>query len=169
MNTSSKEDYKYKQENTITMEQMTISDALQFAIEQEKQSVEIYETLLTKADTVQSKEFFKHFIDIEKGHELKLRNFKTAWIGKSKNKSVIDLKLSDYLVERNLYDKLSTADILVIAAKREERTKQLYIDLAKKYVDNTELNELFQYLANEEAQHKHDIEKLHDELIYQTN
>ena len=58
---------------------------------------------------------------------------------------------------------LNYRDILVIAAKREDRTRALYEDLAEKYSDDAELKELFEYLANEEAQHKHDVEVMYDE------
>ena len=143
--------------------EMSFEDVLKFAIEQENQSVKIYTELLEKAKTPQAKEAFGHFVEIEKGHAHKLQNFKKEMIEKKKDRQIVDLKISDYLVEMNPEADLDYRDILVIAAKREDRTRKLYEDLAQKYSDDPELKELFEFLANEEAQHKHDVEVMYDE------
>jgi len=142
---------------------MNIEEVIQFAIEQEDQSVEIYTELLEKAKTPQAKEVFGDFVNIEKAHAVKLSKFKNEIIEEKKDRKIVDLKISDYQIDRDMNANLDYRDILIIAAKREDKTRKLYEDMAKEYSDDKELYDLFKYLADEEAQHKHDVEVMYDE------
>ncbi|MBI4525920.1 MAG: hypothetical protein HY695_19155 [Deltaproteobacteria bacterium] len=68
-------------------------------------------------------------------------------------KEVLDLKLSDYLVEVDASDNLSYQDALIIAMKRERAAFKLYSDMAEKVTD-ANLKQVSVGLAKEEAKHK---------------
>jgi rubrerythrin len=59
-------------------------------------------------------------------------------------------------------------DILIVAMKREEASKNLYTDLAAR-LESREAQQVFQRLAQEEASHKLKFEKLYDEQVLKDN
>ena len=76
-----------------------------------------------------------------------------------------DLKLSDYAVEVDTTKTdMDYQDALTIGMKMEAVALRLYQDLSNKCVDK-ELKDLFGYLAEEEAKHKHSYEVEFDNLL----
>jgi rubrerythrin len=81
---------------------------------------------------------------------------------------VLDLKISDYLVEVDATDDISYQDALIIAMKRERAAYELYSDMAEK-IPESKLREVFTGLAREEARHKLFFESEYDERVLTDN
>ena len=86
----------------------------------------------------------------------------------SAHEEVIDLKISDYLVEVEADKNISYQDALIVAMKRERAAFKLYSDLAEK-VSEDELRQVFLGLAKEEAKHKLFFESEYDERVLRDN
>ena len=78
---------------------------------------------------------------------------------------VEDHRFSDYVHLPELGDKPDDQTVLQYAMGREDAAMKQYRELA----DNTEAgpaHDLFEYLANEEAEHKLELEKIYYETVY---
>lgn len=141
----------------------SIDEILGFAIDKEKEAVTFYNDLSKKESTKDLAKTFKELAQEEAKHVKLLTNI-------SKNKNVIDayelkkipdLKISDYLVEKEYTEGMPMQDILVLAMKREEMSVKLYTNLAMGTVDE-ECVKLFKLLAQEETKHKLTFETIYD-------
>jgi rubrerythrin len=149
----------------------TIDEILGFAIDKEKEAVTFYSDLSKKASIADLAKTFKELAQEEAKHVKLLTNI-------SKNKQVVDayelkkipdLKISEYLVEKEYVEGMPMQDILVLAMKREEMAVKLYTNLAMGTADG-ECIKLFKLLAQEEAKHKLTFETLYDnDLAGQSN
>ncbi len=83
-------------------------------------------------------------------------------------KEVLDLKVSDYLVEVDASDNMSYQDALIIAMKRERAALKFYRDMAEKVTD-ANLKQIFAGLAKEEAKHKLFFETEYEEHVLMHN
>ena len=133
----------------------SIDEILGFAIDKEKEAVTFYNELSKKESIADLAKTFKELAQEEAKHVKLLTN-----ISKNKNvidsyelKKVPDLKISDYLVEKEYTEGMPMQDILVLAMKREEMAVKLYTNLAMGSVDD-ECVKLFKLLAQEETKHK---------------
>jgi rubrerythrin len=141
----------------------SIDEILGFAIDKEKEAVTFYNDLSKKESTKDLTKTFKELAQEEAKHVKLLTNI-------SKNKNVIDayelkkipdLKISDYLIEKEYTEGMPMQDILVLAMKREEMSVKLYTNLAMGTVDE-ECVKLFKLLAQEETKHKLTFETIYD-------
>jgi rubrerythrin len=141
----------------------SIDEILGFAIDKEKEAVTFYSDLSKKESTKALSKTFRELAQEEAQHVKLLTNI-------SKNKNVIDayelkkipdLKISDYLVEKEYTEGMPMQDILVLAMKREEMSVKLYTNLAMGTVDE-ECIKLFKLLAQEETKHKLTFETMYD-------
>ncbi|MCF7827258.1 MAG: hypothetical protein K9N29_11490, partial [Candidatus Marinimicrobia bacterium] len=62
------------------------------------------------------------------------------------------------LMEPVLKDNMTTQEIIILAAKREDKTARMYQDLADHFNFDKNLNTFFQMMADEELRHKHSLE-----------
>jgi hypothetical protein len=81
---------------------------------------------------------------------------------------VLDLKISDYLVEVGATENISYQDALIVAMKRERAAFELYTDMAAQ-VPESHLKEVLQGLAKEEAKHKLFFESEYDDRVLMDN
>jgi len=93
-----------------------------------------------------------------------LENFSKENVEHYMVEKVPDLKRSDYLVDMEYEPGLSYADILRLAAKREEKAFKLYNDFSDK-TGNEVHKKLFQALSQEEAKHKLKLETMLDDYM----
>ncbi len=152
------------------MDKLSVGEAIQFAIEQEIQAAELYAFLLKKTTNPKTQEIYAELRDMEIVHKNNLEDFDTgAFKERHAEEPLLDLKLTDYLVEKTPSDNLSFQDTLILAAQREQKTYTLYTDLAKKFKYDEQLYNLFSLLAREEQLHKDQIESLYDDTILDQN
>lgn len=137
---------------------------LKYAISLERQAIQFYEKLSDSTQRAEIKEVLREIINQEKAHKKKLEHLCNKHETPSKKRVLIDLKLSDYViaVDESKSD-LSYEDSLVIGMKREQVSVNLYAQLSND-VEELEAKQLFQFLADEERQHKHYFETKFDNL-----
>jgi rubrerythrin len=144
----------------------SVDEILAFAIDKEKEAVTFY-TDLSKREAITSlKQTFRELAQEEAKHVKLLTG-----LGKNKSaidsyeeKDIVDLKISDYLTEKEYEEGMPMEDIITVAMKREEMAVKLYQDLADK-TDNQESVKLFSLLVQEESAHKLTFEKMYDDYL----
>jgi rubrerythrin len=137
---------------------------LEFAIEKEQEAVRFYEELSSQEAYAAGKERFLEFAAEERKHEEMLRNFTKENLENFEAAPVPDLKRSDYAVDFNYSPGLPYSDVLILAAKREEKALALYSALAEK-AEMEEQRKIFEFLAREEAKHKLALETILDDYM----
>ena len=146
----------------------TVDEILDYAINQEQEAADFYETVADTAETAQMKKLLLEFAEEEKSHKAILEAVKTGEHELTPEEEVLDLKISDYLVEIESTDNLTYQDALIIAMKRERAAYELYSDMAAK-VPESHLKEVLEGLAKEEAKHKLFFEAEYDERVLMDN
>ena len=146
----------------------TIEDILDFAIQSEQNAVDFYSKLAQDSRNEEMKQVFTQFAKEEMGHKAGLLRIKTNGTFAVKDEIVLDLKMSDYLVDVEPTPDMSYEQALVIAMKREKNAFKLYTHLSVK-APTAELKKIFQSLAVEESKHKLRFELEYDEFILKEN
>lgn len=146
----------------------SVNEVLDFAIEREAQAAAFYETLAARAEAKHMRQIFLDFAAEELRHQRRLEAVKQGEQNLSAKQQVIDIKLSDYLVDVEVTDHLSYQDALIVVMKREQLAFKLYATMAAEAAD-PQLHDLFEGLAKEEAKHKLYFESEYDERILRDN
>ena len=146
----------------------TVDEILDYAIDQEQQAADFYEDVAQRAETAGMKQILLDFSEEEKRHKKILQAVKTGEHELTPEQEVLDLKISDYMVEVDVTDDISYQDALIIAMKRERAAYELYSDMAAK-VPESHLKEVLTGLAKEEAKHKLFFESEYDERVLMDN
>jgi len=143
---------------------MSSDEILDFAIGEEEAAIQFYTELAEKAKHKSMKRDFLLFANEEKGHKAKLIALKEGKLIQAENKEILDLKISDYIVDVDPDKADSYEDALVIAMKKEKAAYRLYTELSEMVkAENTKA--LFKSLAQEEAKHKLRFEIAFDDMI----
>ena len=146
----------------------TVDEILDYAIDQEQQAADFYADLASRAEKAGMKEILLDFAAEEQGHKERLLAVKQGKHEPTPEQEILDLKISDYLVEVDASTGISYQDALIVAMKRERAAFQLYTDMAAQ-VPESHLKEVLQGLANEEAKHKLFFESEYDERVLMDN
>lgn len=141
---------------------------IDFAVDREKEAVEFYQDLQSKAKFEEMKEMLKDLETMERGHITFLEKVREKGMEKVEVDEVQDLAISDYMVEVEPKPDMDYQDILIIAMKREQKSKELYEDLAKRFA-GSEIEKLLLKIAADETEHKLRFEKLYDEFVLKEN
>lgn len=144
------------------IESLSFDKILDFCAEQERQAIVFYENLRTMSRDPAAKQKYAELIAMEQKHLDSLRNFE---LEKYLDLPPADLKITDYLVEPEIRSDLTTQEILILAAKREQRSAKLYQDLAQQFSAQPELATFFKLMADEELRHKHRLESEYEEGV----
>jgi rubrerythrin len=140
-------------------------EIIKFAIEKEIGAFNFYTKASQVAEYSGARELFVDFSKEEEKHRKLLEEITVDKIAELKvEKTVPDLKISNYMVDVEFRPDLSYADILRMAMKMEERSLKLYTDL-KETTLGQEIHKLFDFLAQQEAKHKYSLELKYDEDI----
>jgi len=146
----------------------TVDEILNYAIDQEQQAADFYANLAGRAEKAGMKDILLEFAEEEKRHKERLLAVKSGEHELTPEQEVLDLKISDYLVEVDATDDISYQDALIVAMKRERAAYELYSDMAAK-IPESNLREVFVGLAREEAKHKLFFESEYDERVLMDN
>ena len=146
----------------------SVDEALNFAIDNEIQAYEFYTEWAGRVDDAHTKKIFLENAKEEQGHRAKLEAIKSGKKLLSAEKKVLDLKISDYLVEVQPKSEMDFQSALILAMNREKAAFRLYSDLAAQ-TDDSDLRGTFLGLAQEEAGHKLRFELQYDDEIYKEN
>jgi rubrerythrin len=146
-----------------------LQNVVKFAIDKEIEAAAFYRDLASKCETGALQQELLKIADIEDSHKEKLQRMDVEETAKTSPKEVMDLQISDYLVEKEPTPDMSWQDILTIAMKREQAAFELYTNLAKMFATENTISQLFQNLASEESSHKLYFEKIYDDEILKEN
>ncbi len=146
----------------------TVDEILDYAIDQEQQAADFYEDVAQRAETAGMKKILLDFSKEEKRHKKILIDVKAGEHELSPEQEVLDLKISDYLVEVEASDNITYQDALIIAMKKERAAHKLYSDMAAN-IPESHLKEVLEGLAKEEAKHKLFFESEYDERVLMDN
>jgi rubrerythrin len=146
----------------------TVDEILDYAIGQEEQASAFYADLAERAEKAGMKEILLDFSAEEQRHKERLLAVKQGEHELTPEQEVLDLKISDYLVEVGATENISYQDALIVAMKRERAAFELYTDMAAQ-VPESHLKEVLQGLAKEEAKHKLFFESEYDERVLMDN
>ena len=146
----------------------TVDEILDYAIDQEQQAADFYASFATRAEKAGMKKMLLEFAEEEKRHKERLLAVKTGERKLTPQKEVLDLKVSDYLVEVDASGNISYQDALIVAMKRERAAFALYSAMAEKVPDSN-LRQVFVGLAKEEAKHKLFFETEYEEHVLMHN
>jgi rubrerythrin len=139
-------------------------DLLNFAIDQEEEAAEFYRQLAQTVKAPHVREALLEFALQEDQHKAKLQAVRSRGSVEPRATVIVDLKLSDYLVDAEPSPELDYRAALLIAMQREKAAYRLYQDLGR-YCEEPELKEVFRFLAREEASHKLMFETEYDDSL----
>jgi rubrerythrin len=146
----------------------SVNEILDFAIDREQDAADFYINLAERASSAWMKDILLGFSKEEMRHKGKIKSVKKGEKLLSSEQQVLDLKISDYLVDVEPQDDISLQDAMIVAMKREKAAYRLYSDLAAKVTD-PEVKDLFLGLAQEEAKHKLYFEVQYDDQVMRDN
>ena len=146
----------------------TVDEILDYAIDQEQQAADFYSNFAARAEKAGMKKMLLEFAEEERRHKERLLAVKTGERKLTPEKEVLDLKLSDYMVDVDTSANISYQDALIVAMKKERAAFELYSDMGKK-VPDTNLKQVFFGLAKEESKHKLFFETEYEERVLRHN
>lgn len=146
----------------------SLEEIIDFAIDNEQQAIDLYTQLASTAVRPAIKEVFQEFTEEEHKHKALLEEFKNEQRPFKPAATVLDLKISDYIVEDILNNDADYQSVLIYAMKKEKAAFKLYTNLAKQTEDENARSLLLK-LAHEEAKHKLYFEIEYDENILTEN
>lgn len=146
----------------------SLEEVLDFAIGEEEKAAAFYDELSARAAGSDRKTIFAAFANEERAHKARLLEVKRGGAALAPQKRVADLKIGDYLVKVEPSPEMDYPNALRVAMAKERAAFQLYSDLAAQ-MGRRELREVFQGLAQEEAQHKLRFESEYDQEILKEN
>jgi len=146
----------------------SIDEILDFAIEKEQEAADFYTEWAGRVKETAIGEILAGFSAEEKKHKAFIQDIKAGKKVSPKPKEVMDLSISDYLVDVSPTQDMDYQNALRVAMQREKAAFRLYTNLAAR-VDDTGVKDLFHTLAQEEAKHKLRLETIYDDEILTEN
>ena len=131
----------------------SVDAALDFAIEQEEFSAQLYRKLAAAIKQPRMREIFEDFAMEEIAHKQKLILVKARKLLLPARDKIMDLRRNDYLVTATPEETAEYQQTLLLAMRKEKAAFKFYAHLAAS-TDSPELQSLFSALAEEEAKHK---------------
>lgn len=150
------------------MDLKNFDEVINFAIEREIEAYEFYDKAREMAFGDAAKMMLTEFAGEERRHREILEKVKKEGVKDYQIKSVPNLKIAEYLIDIPFKPDMPISDIIHLALKREQKSYQLYNDLATQ-VDDAGLQKTFTILATEELKHKNKFEIMYDEQVLSEN
>jgi rubrerythrin len=158
---------KLSEEGTAMSLGILAMEALDFAIDNEQQSMRFYTDLAARAPGAEMRALFESLVREEQGHKSRLEAILKGGKLPEAGRKVLRLNLSDYVPDIASHDNLDYGQSLVVAMKKEAAAVHLYTDLARE-VDDEELRQTFTFLAEEESRHRLRFEREYAALTGKT-
>ena len=146
------------------MEKQTFEGVVKFAIEREDDAIKAYGSMIEIAETPGLKELLAELQNEERNHKKLLQELTEEKVESLNIEDVIDLKISDYLVEEPPSAEMNFQDLLILAAKKEQKAVDLYSSLVEK-AKEAEIKKLFEFLVMQEKSHKLKLEKEYETRV----
>lgn len=142
----------------------TFEDFIEFAIKREEEAIKAYGDIAGIAKAPGLKKLLLDLQEEERNHKKLLQDITEEKVESLEIKEVADMKISDYLVEEPPSADMNFQDLLILAAKKEQKAVDLYSDLARK-VSEIELKKLFEFLIQQEKSHKLKLEEEYEKHV----
>ncbi|MHC4221402.1 MAG: ferritin family protein, partial [Planctomycetota bacterium] len=136
----------------------TVEDVLEFAVFREAQAYQLYMYMAEHATGPEMSKVCESFAKEELAHKAKLK-IEVSKIGAV----VTDLNVSDYVMAARDPIEMDYAELLVFAMNGEQKSFELYSDLAKR-VEDEQSRKLLLSLAQDEVEHKQRFEVEYEKL-----
>ncbi len=120
--------------------------------------------MIEKAKTPGLVSLLKELQEEEKNHKKLLEEITKEKVMASENEEVIDLKISDYLLEEPAHESMTFQDLLILAAKKEQKAVEIYSKMRRK-ARGKELRKLLDFLVSQEKSHKLKLEKEYEREV----
>ena len=150
------------------MEFKDLNEIIDFAIQREKDAEAFYKLISQEESMSGTREMLEEFAQMEQKHRVLLQKFKEKGLDESVAnydfKWIKDIKRSNYIVDMTYEEGMGYGDILLLAAKREEKALKLYNELLAQ-AQTEEARQLFKMLCQEEAKHKQIFETKYDDYM----
>ena len=150
------------------METRTFEQVIEFAIQREEDAIKAYGDMVEMVETPGLKTLFAELQNEERNHKKLLQDLTEKKVEFLKVKDVIDLKISDYLVEEPPSANMNFQDLLILAAKKEQKAAELYSSLAEQ-AEQEDIKKLFEFLVMQEKSHKLKLEKEYETRVLDEN
>lgn len=141
----------------------SMDEILDYAVGKEEGAARFYGDLAGMTRNPGMRVAFSEFAEEEKRHKEILLGIKSDKGHLPAPEKVMDLKMTDYLVDMKPSPDMNYQDALILAMKEEKAAYKLYTDLAA-MTDVGSLKATFLALAQEEAKHKLRFEIEYDDL-----
>ncbi len=150
------------------METKTFEQVIEFAIQREEDAIKAYGDMVEMAETPGLKTLLAELQNEERNHKKLLQDMTEERAESLRVKDVIDLKISDYLVEEPPSADMNFQDLLILAAKKEQKAVELYSSLAQQ-AGQEDIKKLFEFLVMQEKSHKLKLEKEYEIRVLDEN
>lgn len=145
---------------------ITVDDIIRLAIEKEENAYKLYSGILNKISDPGAKAMISQLAQEELEHKEALKKLDKKKLKKVAPKKIEDLKIAEFLKDRDITETSNLQDVLVFAMKREKEAYEFYSKFAQEVTD-TGLKKVLESFAQQELKHKRDIETFYDDVIYQ--
>ncbi len=139
------------------MDYSNFEDIIQFAIQREEDACRAYGDMIKIAETPGIKDLLLELQAEEEKHKELLQGITRTDSKSLETHKVIDLKISDFLTEEPPSPDMNFQDLLILAAKKEQEAVGLYTRM-KEAAKSNELKKLFDFLVEQEKEHKLKLE-----------
>ena len=134
------------------------------AIPEEQKAQRKYLVLAERAVDASAKVLLEGLADEEAKHQALLQGLTADEHLATKVPKVQDLRISDFLADRDIGPSATFQEVLVHAAKQEGAAFRTYQAQSLK-AEDTDVRDLFERLAAQEKTHKARLETLYDDVI----
>ncbi len=140
----------------------SMADVLNFAMSAETKAAELYTTMAAMVENPWMQKMLEGLAAEELGHRKKLKSVKTGWSALNREDPG-DLGIAQTLDDVKPHPTMDYRELLAFAIKKENASHNLYKQLALVFTE-PELQEIFEALAKEEAEHKRRFEMEYESL-----
>jgi rubrerythrin len=126
---------------------------IDLAVKREKAAAAGYQALMAKVRDRAARDFLAELRDEERTHKKLLQDLLRGRAVAAAPGRVPDLGLSDFLIEEPPGEDMSYQDLLIFAARKEQRAVLFYETLAARAA-SAKARKLFEFLAGREKAHK---------------
>ena len=142
----------------------SFQEILDFAVKREEEAARAYADLQAATRSQGLKKLLAELESDEKRHKELLLGLSGVSPSSLTVKPVPDLRISDYLLSEPAHADMTFQDLLILAAKKEQRSVDLYTELHG-LVSEAEHKKLFEFLMMQERSHKLRLEKEYDKHV----
>jgi len=144
------------------MEDKTVSEVIDKAIQREEEAYRFYMELYDQIDDKSAKDTLEWVAGEEKKHKAFLVDYREGKYGSKtlRMSDVVHYKIAEYQEDPEIAKDMKREDVFLVASHRESRSYQFYSELAEMH-PRGEVRDMLDRMANEELKHKEKMEYLY--------